>query len=379
MLGLDWPYRRHTDIFEGTQRYAAQHGWHCDIDEFVDRTLSKCSRKTVPYDGVIARATQAVAAQTARLKLPIVNVWASTPAKGLATVIPNVEAMGRIRAEHLLDRGFSRFACLVRMNDPSGSLEAQAFVARLAEAGFRCPVTAVPSAAKAVERSRRSYEITAHWVDSLKPTTGVYVYDEHAARQVIQICRNRGWSVPHDIAIIAGDNERTLCSHPAPGLTSIEVGFDRIGYEAARLLDQLMDGGSRPTRPLVLPPIGLVARASTDFFAVDDPLIAEALRYISSHLREPIGVDDIAAAVDTSRRTLENRFRSEMGITVAAEVRRLRIEMAKRLLTESGEPIRLIARETGFRTSKQLSEVFRRELDTTPRAFRKQMKVERAV
>ncbi len=373
MLGLDWPYRRHIDIFEGTQRYASEQGWACDIDEYADRTLCKCTRRTLPYHGIIARATEAVAKQARRLRLPIVNVWASSPARGLPSVLPNVELMGRLRADHLLDRGFTRFACLARSNDPSGSLETAAFVARLAEAGFRCPVTFVPNAPKAVERSPRNYEITARWVDTLKPTVAVYIYDEHTARQVMQLCRNRGWDVPHDVAIITGNNEALLCSHPAPGLSSIEVGYERVGYEAARMLDRMMEGQAPPTRPLMLPPIGIVARASTDFFAVEDEMIAGALRFISGHLREPIGVDDVARAVGVSRRTLETRFRGRMGITIAAEVRRLRIEQAKRLLAGHAT-IREIAREAGFGTTKQLSQVFRRDLDTTPRDYRRQIK-----
>jgi LacI family transcriptional regulator len=192
---------------------------------------------------------------------------------------------------------------------------------------------------------------------------------------VIQICRNRGWSVPHDVAMIAGSNEASLCDHPQPGLTSVELGYGRIGYEAARLLDRLMDGEPRPTRPILMPPVGLIVRASTDFFAVEDESVAAALRFISSHIREPIGVDDIAEAVGVSRRTLECRFREQMDRPIAAEVRRLRIELAKRRLAESDASIGRVAQESGFANASRMSEVFQRELGLTPRDYRGQCRV----
>ncbi|MBT3202513.1 MAG: substrate-binding domain-containing protein [Phycisphaerales bacterium] len=41
---------------------------------------------------------------------------------------------------------------------------------------------------------------------------------------IAQMCRQRGWRVPHDVAITAEKNEESLCEHPRPSLTSVEWG-----------------------------------------------------------------------------------------------------------------------------------------------------------
>ena len=107
---------------------------------------------------------------------------------------------------------------------------------------------------------------------------GVYVGQEVYGRVVVQAGHRRGWRIPEDVAIVAGKNEETLCERPRPTLTSIEIGYDRIGYAAADLLGRLMAGHVRPAEPIRLAPLGLVVRESTDFFAVDNPVVARRWR-----------------------------------------------------------------------------------------------------
>lgn len=127
MLDLAWPYKRHAGIFTGTQQYARQQNWESIIDEFVAENLPARRTKSLPYDGVIARATEKLATRTARLGIPIVNVWFNSPAREqLPGVFPDYAASGRIRAEHLLARGLRQFASVVR-EDRGRKLESVAF------------------------------------------------------------------------------------------------------------------------------------------------------------------------------------------------------------------------------------------------------------
>ena len=105
MLDLDWPFKRHVSTFAGTQQYGQEHGWHSIMDEFVDEKLSVNSPLSVPYDGIIARASKKLAVRAARLKIPLVNVWRSSPAwRSVPGVFPDYAAAGCLRAEHLLSR-----------------------------------------------------------------------------------------------------------------------------------------------------------------------------------------------------------------------------------------------------------------------------------
>lgn len=372
MLDLEWSYKRHSAIFAGTQTYANEHEWDSIIDEFAHETLR--SKKT-SYDGIIARVNSTLARRALRLGVPLVNVWPSSPARNLVpAVFPDSTAVGRLLAEHLLARGFRRFATLTSPKTVDHVLEVREFVRLVEDAGFRCISGKI---------SQHPLRDLAHWrlsqrsivqcMDTWQPPIGVYVGRESEGRMVVQMCQQRGWRVPADVAIIAGKNEETLCEHPRPSLTSVEIGYERIGYEAARLLDQLMAGRPAPTKPIRIPPQSLIVRESTDFLAVEDELVASALRFIAANSHRRIGPDDVAHAVGAETRTLHNHFRKVLDRPIATEIRRVRMERAKRELALTDRSLFEIARDVGFGDAIRMCEIFRRELDVTPSQFRKQV------
>ena len=374
MLDLQWLYKRHADVFIGIQRYALEQGWDSIIDDFAHDTLPARRGKSAPYDGIIARANRQLAARAAKWGVPVVNVWASSPARHLVPgVYPDSPLAGRLFAEHLLARGFRTFATLTAAKNVEHDAEVQEFARLVGEAGFPCTSVQIP---------QNPWRDVAHWrkterqiresMDGWKTPIGVYVGSEACGRMVVQACRRRGWRVPADVAIIAGKNEEILCQHPRPSLTSIEIGYDRIGYEAARLLDRLMDGEPPPTEAIRLPPRGLVVRESTDFFAVENERVAAALAFISANSHRRIGPDDVARMVGAETRTLQNYFRKILDRPVATEIRRVRIERAKRELAQSNRPLSEIARDVGFGTMQRLYEVFRRDVGIAPGEYRKQ-------
>ena len=374
MLDLEWPYKRHAGIFAGTQRYAAEQRWESIIDEFAHDTLPARRGRPVPYDGIIARANVQLAKRAKRLGVPVVNVWLSSPARSLLPgVYPNNATVGQIKAEHLLSRGLHNFAAVVAFNNRAQDLELREFRRIVEQEGGTCVSTKVPqSTSQSLEHWRKTERTIAEWMQKWETPIGVIVRGEDLGRMVIQLCHKRGWRVPQDVAIIAGQNAETLCEYPSPSLTSMEFGFEMVGYEAAKLLHQLMDGAEPPTEPILLPPQGLVIRESTDFHAVSDELVAAALKFISENCHRHIGQDDVSRAVTAETRSLQRRFRVVLNRPIVAEIRRVRIERAKRELAHSNRSLAEIARDVGFGKSLRMCEVFRRELGVTPSEYRKQ-------
>lgn len=381
MLDLQWPYKRHAAVFAGTQRYAKEAGWHSILDEYAHHTLPARRGVARPYDGVIARANRNLVARAARLGVPVVNVWQSSPARRLVPgAFPDSRAAGRLIAEHLMARGFRSFATLTSHHNVDQELEVGEIVRVLGEAGFACrSQLSTQNPWMDFAHWRQTQRVIARWMDGWRLPIGVYVGAEAEGRMVVQECTRRGWRVPADVALVAGKNEEVFCEHPSPSLTSVEMGYERIGYEAARLLDRLMDGRPAPVEPIRVPPKGLVVRESTDFFAVDDPLVAAALAFIAGNSHRGIGPDSVASAVGAETRTLQNRFRKSLGRPIATEIRRTRIERAKRELAQSERPIKEIALAVGFRDAMRLYDVFRRELGVTPREYRSQRQLETRV
>jgi LacI family transcriptional regulator len=101
-------------------------------------------------------------------------------------------------------------------------------------------------------------------------------------------------------------------------------------------------------------------------------MIRDALRLIRENSPAGIRVSDIVSQLAVARRALEQRFVRLLGRTPAAEIRRVRIEDAKRMLVESERSVAEISRLTGFGHQDLFSRVFRRTVGLTPTQFRRQ-------
>ena len=374
MLDLEWPYKRHVGILSGAHRYSVEQGWRLIVDEYADELLRARTANPIPYDGIIARVKRTLGSKIAFLKVPVVNVMASSPMWNLLPgVFPDYVTSGRLRAEHLLSRGLRQFCALTARGDRADILEMQGFTSTLKDAGFSChSITISQNPTSTLKDWRKTQKTISEWMEAWKLPIGVFIASESDGRIVTQMCANHSWRVPDDVAIIAGRNEETLCEGFHPTLSSVEMGYERIGYEAARLLDQLMNGKVPPKKPVLLPPQGIVARESTDFYAVDDKLITAALRYIAEKSHLKIGQDDVAEAVATETRTLQRRFKKLLKRPIVAEIRRVRIERAKRALVQSEHSLAEIAHDVGFGESMRMYEVFKRELGVTPSQYRRE-------
>lgn len=371
-MELQYPFQWHHGIYAGILRYSRREGhWNCVIDETPQKPFIIGDDERPTYDGIIGRISQPMATSARRQRIPQVNVWFSSPVKNVPHVMLDLEETARICAEHLMERGFRQFGHITLAGRADTVLR-QAFVRYVREAGLPCRCLAAASRDNYTPQSWSAMLNDFHrLITSLQPPMGLYVREGHWARQIVNMCHRLGLAVPYDVAIICFENEPAICDNPPPSLSAVLIDWEQIGYEAAALLDKLMDGEPAPTQPLRIPPIGIQARGSTDFTAVEDEIVAKALRYIARHLREPLDDARIASAVATSPRTLRRRFHDHLGRSVAAEIRRLRIELAKRRLIESDQTIGAIALEAGFTRYERLCEVFQRELGLSPGAYRK--------
>ena len=83
-----------------------------------------------------------------------------------------------------------------------------------------------------------------------------------------------------------------------------------------------------------------------------------------------LGITDLAAHAGLSPRHLQRRFAAEMGTPPASYVERVRVESARRALTEGDDPVEAIARRCGFATAETLRRVFQRRLGVAPSEYR---------
>lgn len=372
MLELEWPYKRHHEVFAGVMRYAlARGGWQCVPEAFAGSSPEAKQWQT-SYDGIIARATRPLAEWAHQAGIPLVNVWFSSPVNNVPLVAPDVAAAGRMAAEHLIARGFRHFGFLGIARQKPVKVQLGGFRAALAKQGFSCSVLMVAERYWAGPQNWQKFSARLdEWIASWPLPIGVCAPYDLLCRYLACACARRGVQVPHEAALVGTHNEPVICAHPEPSLTSIELGYERVGFRAAELLDALMDGAPPPGEPVYVEPVELLPRQSTDALAVDDPLVAEALRFIAEHSNERIRVGDVAAGIHAERRTLERHFRAALGRSIAREIARLCVERLKRRLIESDTPLASLARENGFQDTTQLCAVFRRIEGISPSAYRR--------
>jgi LacI family transcriptional regulator len=389
-------YKNHTGVFAGIQRYADEVGWRVLIDNWAEGTIAASPKGRPVYDGVIARITDArlgLVAQAKKRGVPVVNVMGgSSIFDQLPGVFPDYEQSGRLQAEHLLAHGLRSFTFLTAEGNRPEFRQQAGFVATIEARGFAVNLLDLPGAwDDSLAGHKRSQLMLAKWLDSWKRPIGLAGTGDDILRVVMQMCLDRGWQIPDDVAVVGTGNETLLCEQPRPSLSSVENGFERVGYEAARLLDGLMTQAERdeksgphteargratdhplPPMHVTLPPIGIVVRDSTSSFLAEDPLVAGAQKFIAANCDRRIGVNTVASQFAVSPKTLQKHFTTALNRGVAQEIRRARIERAKQELADGKRTISEIAKLTGFKSNASLSVIFRREVGLTPTQYRAQ-------
>ncbi|WP_261342075.1 helix-turn-helix domain-containing protein [Thalassoglobus neptunius] len=152
----------------------------------------------------------------------------------------------------------------------------------------------------------------------------------------------------------------------------MHVPVEQIGYQAAELLDRLLKGEKIPEHPDFIPPVGVVARQSTDILAGADPDVTEALLFIRRNAHRPISVSELLRQVPVSRRSLELRFRTLLERGIGEEIRRAHLERAKELLATSMLSVNEVAERSGFTSAPYFARFFRQATRMTPTDYRRQ-------
>ena len=367
-------------LLRGVARYNQEHGqWqtYCRPHGLAD--MSSTWLRDWRGDAILARITnRRMAASLARLRVPTVNLRGKLADLPFPYVGVDDVAVARKAFEHMLGRGFRHFGfCGYRRRySAAGDRRCDAFVEFAQQAGCTADVCAVsdsePSSGQELRFWKRELGFIAKWIGSLSRPVAVMACTDDRGLLVLEACRQIGVAVPDEVAVIGVANDECLCSLSIPPLSSVDVSAEHIGYTAATLLDALLDGGTSPGKVL-LEPRGVVCRRSTDVLAVEDQVIAAALRFIRDHACEQIHVEDVAQHVHISRSSLEHRLKQAIGRTVYQEVQRTRILCAQQLLADNQLPIKQVAYRTGFSSVQYLTRAFRAAMQQTPGAYRRAM------
>jgi LacI family transcriptional regulator len=280
--------------------------------------------------------------------------------------------MGTLAAEHLLERGYTKLAFfhfgitdfqLPRMHGFQRAAEAAGaeFCEIRPPAPIPWPIT-----------EDYDWSWLKQRLEDMGLPLGLMVSSDEQAHVLYQAIEEMNISVPRELALIGAENTRLLCEmNPVP-LSSVEANHRKMGYEAAALLDSLMDGKPAPTDTLTVKAGPVIPRASTNMLCVENQHAAKALQYIWAHYRESISIEDVVKGITITRRRLQTLFNDHVGRTLQEEISRLRVEAAARYLEEGKYKVREIASMTGFGSSVHMHRVFTNTFGIGPKAYAEQ-------
>ncbi len=307
----------------------------------------------------------------ARLTAPIVAVNSGATVPGLPSVSVDRYSVGKTAAEHFSRRGVINYGCLTHPRISGGEQCCRGYAEFVrVQKDCRSLVYCAPRPATETDALVSLDAEFRNWLKMAPKPLGLFAVNDRLASEASQVCRELGLRVPQEVALLGADDDETICQICDPLLSSVRIAFPQVGYEAARMLDGLLAGRRPAAQPVLLRPIGVTVRHSCDACNVDDPEIAQVLRLIYGSTGQPLGMPELLKSITMSRRTLEQRFRAVLGRSPEAEVRRVSLQRAARLLVDSDEPIAAIACTCGFTSAATFSVAFSRRHAMSPRAFR---------
>jgi LacI family transcriptional regulator len=302
--------------------------------------------------------------------VPVVDVSNGLEQPVFPRVITDSRAATRLAAQHLLERGLVHFGYCGDPRFHWSNLRSRFFSEHLRAAGRECRVYAPPSAARAAAAAEAEFGWIGRWIQGLPKPVGIMACYDMRGRQVLEVCRRLGLAVPDDVAVIGVHNDELLCDLCDPPLTSVIPNARRAGYEAAALLDRMMHGESVSPLQILVEPIGVAVRQSTDVVAVPDPKMAAAIRFMRDHACEGIGVGDVLEAIPMARSLFERGLKRLLGCTPHEHLVRVRLERVKSLLATTDLTLAHIAERAGFKHVEYLSVAFKRLTGLTPSRWR---------
>jgi LacI family transcriptional regulator len=357
-------------LLYGIAKYSRLHGPWRVYRQPAGLDSSMPNWKDWPVDGAIVRDVRMVD-KFVGAGFPVIfaqhnrESYAPFPA-----IVTDSQSIGRMGAEHFLDRGFHNFAYCGLNEFVWSRQRGQYFVERLAKAGATVSkYEPTPSKRKRLWRSEQP--ILARWLKSLAKPVALMCCNDDRALRVVETCKLVNLHVPDEVAVLGVDNDVLVCDLADPPISSIALNTAVAGYAAAELLDRLIEGEPMNGQRISVYPSHIVTRLSTDILAITDREVAAALRYIREHVDKFIQVDDVVEATRVSRRVLEKRFRAVLRRSIHQEIRRIRVNHIIQLLLGTDLNVTQIARRSGFDGVEHVSRYFRREVGMTLRDYRR--------
>ncbi len=373
LMGIDSAFGR--ELLRGINDYARRNGhWHLYFGHTPELAMLPTSEPWGVDGLIVYLGTRDDYRNIERMGLPAVNIGSAFDDLSILSVRPDNDAIGQAAAEHLISSGLSSFAC-VSLADHAGAQDrVRGFTRAVAAASPQRHFAGVISLEGRSPGPSHLPQLEA-FLRGLPTPCGLFVFNDRFAQAVLEAARRCGLRIPDDIAMVSVDNDDLLCNLSNPQLSSVDSAADHVGFRAAAVLYDMMRGKKPPAGPVLIPHRGVITRRSSDVLAVNDPVVARALKYIRQEPPANLSIDTIVKGADISRRTLERRFAQVLGRSVYDEIRQRRMQHAKYLLSHTTLPMERVGEECGFCHLSHFSNAFAHVVGMRPTKYQQMTRV----
>ncbi|MCU0785406.1 MAG: XylR family transcriptional regulator [Verrucomicrobia bacterium] len=330
--------------------------------------------KNLKCIGVIARVTsEKMADELKALRLPVVNVSSISVANaGFPRIISDMDKVAEMAFQHLWERGFRHFAYFGLRGLNYTLLQRNAIRNRVKAVGCQYAELSVDTHLGAEPDWGGGLKVVSAWLQTLCKPVGIFTWNASSAREIIYACLADGLLVPEEIAVLSGAEDDLLCEASPIPISAIMQAAQQIGFQAAELLEEMRRGRKGSGEPLLIAPLQVVNRQSTEALILKDKALARAMDFLRQTDPKDIKISDLARQAGLGRRALERRFREVLRRSPADEIRRARLDSARKLLGETDLPISTVAEAAGIATQSYFASIFGTHFGMTPLQYRNQ-------
>lgn len=363
-------------IIEGIGKYlqTSRADWDLYLEEDFMTRLEHLDEWS--GDGIIADFDNpAIERALTKARVPVVAVGGSYQNKADYPDVPYVAtdnyALVEAAFEHLKKKGIERFAFYGSPVNPQhrwAQERERAMLELTRKEGYECYV--YRGHAVRPETWQYSLKRLTDWLRSLPAPTGIVAVTDARARHLLQACDHLGLLIPERFSVIGIDDDELARYLSRVSLTSVKQGCFDIGFQAARMLHRQLQGMPVSKAPVLVPPERVAERQSTDYKAIKDPLVMQAMHFIQHNACRGIKVDQVLDHVGISRSNLEGRFRDERGHSIHTEIHNEKLRRACKMLKETDEPATEIAGMCGYPSIQYMYAIFRKHFNQTPVEYR---------
>ena len=365
LLIIDYSIESDRELLRGLVRYSKEHGhWLFHRMSSHLEGISDGWKYVIEWakqwkaDAIIGHWLWKETRQLSQLDIPVVLENHKKRSSHYSNITGDYFGTGVIAAEFFLNRRYKDFAYF-GLKDVVWSEEGHVFPMMVTDA---------------FKERRKVFK----WLHSLPKPIALFACNDEHALFISESCKMERIAIPEEIEVLGVDNDELLCEISDPRLSSISINVEQGGYRLGEMLNKQFESNDTKPFNVVISPGEIVHRESTRKHNIKDPYIETIVQFIDKNLDQPITSGQVFALVPLSRRSIEIRFKKEMGgITIYRYIMQNKMRRFAELLVTTDHSIMDISEMCGTLNYSNVSKLFRKTYGCSPREYRSLKKEER--